>query len=111
MRLFTSDTHYGHQNIIRFCDRPYEQRAYRRCPPTPRRCRPAPPDPASCCPGEVQSHGQITVKRSRGRSPVRGDRPLTCAYVVAGAVFWFRTSWTDVSRHAGLMSPEIPDAE
>ena len=24
MRYFTSDTHYGHQNIIRFCDRPYE---------------------------------------------------------------------------------------
>lgn len=23
MRHFTSDTHYGHQNIIRFCDRPY----------------------------------------------------------------------------------------
>lgn len=23
MRFFTSDTHYGHQNIIRFCDRPY----------------------------------------------------------------------------------------
>jgi hypothetical protein len=25
------------------------------------------------------------------------------------AVFWFRTSRTDVSRHAGLMSAEIPD--
>lgn len=23
MRWFTSDTHYGHANIIRFCDRPY----------------------------------------------------------------------------------------
>jgi hypothetical protein len=25
------------------------------------------------------------------------------------AVCWFRTSRTGVSRHAGLMSPEIPD--
>lgn len=25
MRYFTSDTHYGHLNIIRFCGRPYEQ--------------------------------------------------------------------------------------
>ncbi len=24
MRYFTSDTHYGHPNIIRFCERPYE---------------------------------------------------------------------------------------
>ena len=40
----------------------------------------------------VKSHGQITVKRSRGRSPVLSDRPLTCTYVVAGAGFEPATS-------------------
>lgn len=44
----------------------------------------------------------------RGRPPVLGDCPLTCTYVVAGAVLWFRTSRTGVSRHAGVMSQEIP---
>jgi hypothetical protein len=34
---------------------------------------------------------------------------LTCENVVGVTVFWFRTSRTGVSRHAGLMSPEIPD--
>jgi hypothetical protein len=31
------------------------------------------------------------------------------ARLVGLTVFWFRTSRTGVSRHAGLMSPEIPD--
>jgi hypothetical protein len=46
-----------------------------------------------------------------------GSRPLarnvrnalTCALSVGLAVCWFRTSRTGVSRHAGLMSPEIPE--
>jgi len=29
--------------------------------------------------------------------------------VAEAAVFWFRTSRTGVSRHAGLMSQKIPD--
>jgi hypothetical protein len=35
-----------------------------------------------------------------------GQRPVA---LVGVTVSWFRTSRTGVSRHAGLMSPEIPD--
>ena len=37
-------------------------------------------------------HEQITHKRSTGRSPVLGDPPLTCTYVVAGGGFQPPTS-------------------
>jgi hypothetical protein len=56
-----------------------------RHPSAPERCHFTPLSPASCCLRGVQRHGQITVKRSRGRPPVLGNRPLTCSYVVAGA--------------------------
>ena len=37
-----------------------------------------------CCTVPVQSHGQMTDKRSRGRSPSSGDRPLTCTDIGRG---------------------------
>jgi hypothetical protein len=49
--------------------------------------------------------GVRTIKRPVPKPP---DQPLTCTFFVGTAVFWFRTSWSGVSRHAGLMSREIP---
>ena len=35
---------------------------------------------------------------------------LTCMNVLVGVtVFWFTTYRTGVSRHVGLMSPDLPD--
>ena len=45
-----------------------------------------------CCAVQVQHHGQMTDKRSRGRFPVSESGLVTCTYVVAGAGFEPATS-------------------
>ena len=65
---------------------------------------------------EVAFQGSAPEGRDRRNSDSRTQVVgPTVAYVlrediVAGAVFWFRTSRTGVSRHPGMMSREIPDS-
>ena len=63
---------------------------------------------ATCSPADASYH--LSTVPAMGRSAVTISRPdgEQC-WDVSGRVFWLRTSRTGVSRHAGLMSPGIPD--
>ena len=50
---------------------------------------------------------RITATRILLCSTVVQDRILAFCLVVGRVVFWFTTSVTGVSRHGGLMSPDI----
>jgi hypothetical protein len=69
-------------------------------------------DPTKRYQGTGRPPGPPPVNSSTAEPTTIGfSRPgcLETSHTVGVAVFWFRTSRTGVSRHAGLMSPEIPD--